>query len=82
MTTPLPPGIPPSFWEEYRKRIEADIADVRRDLAPLEAGEMRLGSRQGGEPWRDVTGEWIEHHKRTIATYEAILAALAKKELP
>jgi hypothetical protein len=82
MANPLPPGIPATFWDGYKKRIEADLAGVRRDLAPLEAGEMHLGSRTGDGPWRDVTGEWIAHHKRTIETFEAILAALAKKEIP
>jgi len=58
------------------------MAAVRKDLAPLESGEMKLGSRTGDGPWKDVTGEWIEHHKRTIGTYEAILAALAKRNFP
>jgi hypothetical protein len=43
---------------------------------------MRLGERRGDGPWLDVTEEWIAHHRHTIGTYEAILAALAKKELP
>jgi hypothetical protein len=81
MANPLPPGIPPEFWDDYRKRIEADIDEAKRDLAPLESGHMYLGERKGGEPWRDTTQEWIAQHKRTIAKYEAILAALKKGEL-
>jgi hypothetical protein len=82
MANPLPPGLPPGFWDDYRKRIEGDLADVRRDLAPLESGEMTLSSRTGNGPWRDTTPEMIAQHKRTIATFEGILAALKKGELP
>jgi hypothetical protein len=81
MATPLPPDISPSFWEDYKKRIEADLAEVRRNLAPLESGGMHLGERKTGELWRDTTQQWITHHKRTIAKYEAMLAALNKGEL-
>jgi hypothetical protein len=50
-------------------------------LAPLISGEKRLGERRGDGPWRDITEEWIAHHKHTIGTYEAILAVLKRKEL-
>ena len=62
------PSIPPSVWDEYIQRIEADIA------------EMQSGS--GDDLWQDVTEEGIEYHKRTIATYDRILAGLAKKQTP
>ena len=81
MANPLPPSIPPSFWDDYQKRFEAELAQARKELAPLISGEKRLGERRGDEPWRDITEEWIAHHKRTIGTYEAILAALKRKEL-
>jgi hypothetical protein len=80
MANPLPPDIPPSFWDDYRKRIEADLAQVRKDLAHLESGEMRLGERKVDGPWRDITEQWIKHYKHTIGTFEAMLAALNKKE--
>ena len=35
---PLPPSFPPGFWDDYRKRIESDIASLRRDLDPLQSG--------------------------------------------
>jgi hypothetical protein len=81
MANPLPPGIPPAFWNDYKKRIEANIAEVQRDLAPLESGEMSLAERKNGEAWRDTTQEWIAHHRQTIAQYEAMLAALKRGEL-
>jgi len=68
----------PKFRAEYIKRIEADLAQIRKDLEPLESGQMQLRERNGSGPWVDKTQEWIQHHKRTIATYEAILAALKK----
>ena len=81
MAQPLPPGVPPAFWDDYQKRIEAELAQARQELAPLISGEKRLGERRGDEPWRDITEEWIARHKHTIGTYEAILAALKRKEL-
>ena len=74
MAAPLPPGPP---LDDYQKRTEEELARARKDLAPLISGEKRLGERRGEGPWLDVTEEWIAHHRRTIATYEAILAALA-----
>lgn len=59
------------FLEEYARRIEADIGEFKNDLAPLEAGEMRLSERRGSGPWVDTTQREIEWHKRTIAIYEA-----------
>ena len=81
MANPLPPGLPPSFWDEHRKQIEADLAEIRRDLAPLESGHMQIRERTGNEPWRNITASWIAHHKRTIAKYEARLDALKRGEL-
>jgi hypothetical protein len=73
---------PASFWEDYARRIQADLEQTRKDLAPLESGQMRIGSRTGDGPWRDKTGDWIAHFKRTIATFEDILAAVKKKKTP
>jgi hypothetical protein len=81
MANPLPPGLPPGFWDDYRKRIESDIADAKRDLAPLESGEMWLRSAGTDGMMRDVTTHWIGHFKRVIKNYEAILDALKRGEL-
>ena len=57
------------------------MAEALKDLARLESGEMRLGERKVvGGLWRDITEQWIKHYKHTIGTFEAILAALNKKE--
>ena len=60
-------------WEAYAKGIEKQIAELREYLTPLEAGEMTLGERQAGGPWRDVTQDAIDREKKIIATYESIL---------
>jgi hypothetical protein len=82
MANPLPPDVPQSFWDDYKKRIEADLAAILKDMAPLESGEIHLGSRTGAGPWGDLTRGWIIQRRCTIEKYEAILAALARKELP
>jgi hypothetical protein len=48
-------------WEAYARGVEADIVQLKKDLAPLEAGEMTIGERRGSGPWRDVTAEQIGH---------------------
>jgi hypothetical protein len=63
----------PVDWKAYAKGVEADIARIKNDLAPLEEGSMKIGSREYGGEWRDVTSETIAHYKRSIETYEAIL---------
>lgn len=82
MANSLPPGIPLSFWDDYKKQTEGNLAAARRDLAPLESGEMHLGERNGNEPWRDTTQEWVVRHKHTIGTLESILMALKRRGLP
>jgi hypothetical protein len=46
-------------WEAYASGVEADISQLKKNLAPLEAGEMTIGERRGSGPWRDVTAESI-----------------------
>jgi hypothetical protein len=60
-------------WKAYARRIEEDLAECRKHLAPLESGTMRIGTREYGGQWEDTTPAMIATHKRTIATYEAIL---------
>jgi hypothetical protein len=60
-------------WEAYAKSVEANIAEIKEYLAPLEAGEMKLSELRRGAMWRDVTLETIVRERRVLATYEAIL---------
>jgi hypothetical protein len=59
--------------EAYARGIEADLADLRNTLAPLEAGNMKFRSREYGGEWKDVTDEIIAFDRKVIATYETIL---------
>jgi hypothetical protein len=76
MANPSIPGIPPSFWDDRRKRFADEIADMKAQLAPLEDGSQFL--RQGGT---DVTAHWIDHLRKTIKNYEEILEALKRGEV-
>lgn len=69
-------------WVEYARGVEADIAKIKEYLTPLEAGEMKLGSREGDGPWRDVTQNAIDRERRVLQTYERILASVRAKEKP
>ena len=69
-------------WEAYRMQIEADLAQVRESLDPLESEQMHLGEREGNGPWVDITQRMIAHHRQTIATFEAILGAIKKRQVP
>lgn len=69
--------------DDYLRRIElVEIPNLLRDLAPLESGIMRLGSRTGDGPWIDETADRIKHIKESINTYEKIAAALRARETP
>lgn len=77
MATPLPPGLPTGFWEAYCRRYEDEIAYMREQLRPMEAGELRV-SHNG----RDQTPQWIAHFRATIAKFQGIIDAVKRGELP
>lgn len=66
----------PVDLKAYAKDVEEQIKRIRDDLAPLEAGKMTIGEREGNGPWRDVTQDMVKHHKSSLRTYELILADL------
>ncbi len=70
------------FPREYAAELEAEIADMKEDLAPLEAGTLHAQSRQGSGPWIDAAQEWAADLKRTIAHYERILAHVRQDLAP
>lgn len=77
MAKPLPPGLPPGFWDDYRKRYEDEIAHMQEQLAPLEKGELRVVGNG-----RDETQHWIAYFHGTIRKYQGIVDAVKRGELP
>jgi hypothetical protein len=77
MGTPLPPGLPPGFWDAYRKRYEDDIVYWREELRRFESGEQRVTGNG-----RDETPHWIAHFRETIQKYQRIVDAVKRGELP
>jgi hypothetical protein len=66
----------PIDLKAYAKGIEEQLKPIREDLAPLEAGKMTIGEREGNAPWRDVTRDMIKHHNSSLQTYELISSNL------
>lgn len=67
--------------ESYIESLKARLADVKKQLEPLEAGTLLIGTKLAGGEWIDVTPEWIKRHRETIATYERLLAVVQAREL-
>ena len=44
--------------------------------------ESAKTSPTGDGPWRDVTQQWIENHRRIIETFESVLDALEREKAP
>jgi hypothetical protein len=82
MANPLPPGLPPGFWDDYRERYETEIEALRKELAPLQSGDLRLRSGGTDGIMRDVTEHWITHLRHTIKNYQAMVDAVKRGELP
>jgi hypothetical protein len=65
--------------QEFRARVEKTVADLHRDIALMESGQIKMKSKNGDEPWRDVTQDSIDRNKRIISTHELILAGVDKR---
>jgi hypothetical protein len=67
--------------EGYRQQIEGDLAQCREALEPLESGKLKQYTRREDEAnWTEITSDMIAFHKRNIALYEAVLAALRRDQ--
>jgi hypothetical protein len=56
----------------------AEVARLRQQLAPLEAGLMRLGERRPKGRWKDITDKQIEYLRNSIAEYERSIVDLLR----
>jgi hypothetical protein len=60
------------------RAYHAEVARLRQQLAPLEAGLMRLGERRPKGRWKDITDKQIEYLRNGIAEYERSIVDLLR----
>lgn len=64
---------------KYTQEIEAEIKQLRENIAPLEFRGHKIGTRTPTGEWQDITESVIARNKQSIATYERILEAIRGK---
>lgn len=62
----------------FRVGVEKTVADLLRDNDLMKSGQVKMQSKSGDAPWRDVTQEIIARNKRMISTHQTILAGVDK----
>lgn len=70
-----------TIWHDFIQRLEADIAESKSFLEPLESGQTHLGHRPAGGEWRDTTQEYIERERAVIANLEQLIERIRKERL-
>jgi hypothetical protein len=60
-----------------RLLVEADLAQFKADLAPLETGEVRVGEYISNGDWHDIARAAIASQKRIISTLKSVLGVLS-----
>jgi hypothetical protein len=63
-----------SVVDEYLRRIEGQIPELRKRLAELTDGSLTVIERRGTGREIDKTKEWAAETRATIGIYQAILA--------
>ena len=58
---------------QFIEQLKHEIANLKAMLEPLESGRMHTGTKRPGEPWTDTTQAWIDHLKKTVKMYEALV---------
>lgn len=57
--------------------LEYRVAKLRREIAPLESGQLRVARKENGSPdWIDETAEEIVRLRHEIVETETVLGAL------
>jgi hypothetical protein len=72
----MPDSAAKPSWESFRLLVEADLARLTADLAPLETGEVRVGECISNGDWHDITPAAIAAQRRIISTLECIWTVL------
>jgi hypothetical protein len=70
-----------SIWKDFVAHLEGEIAQLRKDLKPLEEGTMFIHRGPSGSQLKDVTAEEIAKLRASIKSIEAVLADARKKML-
>jgi hypothetical protein len=65
----------PQMWKAFIEHLEAMISDRRDQLAPLEAGKMKLGSRgtASNYEWEDITELRAQQIRNEIASIQSTI---------
>ena len=67
--------------ENYKKDLEARVAEMKDQLNWEIDHEVRTQQRRGGDKeWSDVTAATHKRAEKNIALYERIIAALEKRD--
>ena len=59
--------------DQFIEQLKHEIANLKAMLEPLKSGRMLMGTKRPGEPWTDTTQAWIDHLKKTVKMYEALV---------
>lgn len=65
-----------TVWKDFARRLESKLADCRQNLELMQSGTVRHREQHLGGPMLDVSQREIDWSKRTIATYEKIIAQI------
>ncbi|EJJ27322.1 hypothetical protein [Rhizobium sp. CF142] len=61
-----------SFPESAREQIDEAIAFHEANIEAIEAGRLRHQFKAGDEPWRDMTDQFLNHHKRSKELHQRL----------
>lgn len=71
-----------TIFDDYLASLPVRIAELKKQLKPLESGVRHMGARYVNSPeWLDETPQQIELLKTTIETYERILSKYEDRDL-
>jgi hypothetical protein len=63
--------------KELVSALETHIDRLKHELAEVEEGEVRFGTRKGKGAWQDQTEDVIHDKRNLIATFSALLRAVS-----
>jgi hypothetical protein len=66
----------PAKWRAFISHCEDRIDELRRELAPLESGDVQTAKRgrDSGGQWKETTDDEIKRLKEVITHWEHVIA--------